>query len=94
MKAIVSVTFDHQLAVHDVKVIYARERYFIVMPSKKNPDGTFRDIVHPINAAFRAELENAVLDVYFKEKDNIEPEDAKREAPVPEDAAEPSLAGV
>ena len=94
MKAIVSVTFDQQLAVHDVKVIYARERYFIVMPSKKNPDGTFRDIVHPINAAFRAELENAVLDVYFKEKDNIEPEDAKHEAPDPEDAAEPSLAGV
>ena len=56
MKAIVSVTFDHQLAVHDVKVIYARERHFIVMPSKKNPDGTYRDIVHPINSAFRAEL--------------------------------------
>ena len=34
------------------------------MPSRKNPDGTFRDIVHPINAAFRAELENAVIDAY------------------------------
>ena len=37
MKAIVSVTFDGQLAVHDIKVIYARDRYFIVMPSRKNP---------------------------------------------------------
>ena len=37
MKAIVSVTFDGQLAVHDVKVIYAREKYFIVMPSRKTP---------------------------------------------------------
>lgn len=64
MKAIVSVTFDDALAVHDIKVIYARERYFIVMPSRKNPDGTYRDIVHPINAAFRAELENAVIDAY------------------------------
>jgi stage V sporulation protein G len=35
------------------------------MPSRKNPDGTYRDIVHPINAAFRAELENAVIDAYF-----------------------------
>ncbi len=64
MKAIVSVTFDDALAVHDIKVIYARERYFIVMPSRKNPDGTYRDIVHPINANFRMQLENAVIDAY------------------------------
>ncbi len=64
MKAVVSVTFDEALAVHDIKVIYARERYFIVMPSRKNPDGTYRDIVHPINSAFRTELENAVIDAY------------------------------
>ncbi|MCQ2385660.1 MAG: septation regulator SpoVG [Clostridia bacterium] len=64
MKAIVSVTFDDALAVHDIKIIYARERYFIVMPSRKNPDGTYRDIVHPINASFRAQLENAVIDAY------------------------------
>ena len=64
MKAIASVTFDGQLAVHDIKVIYAKEKYFIVMPSRKNPDGTFRDIVHPINSEFRAELENAVIEAY------------------------------
>ena len=64
MKAIVSVTFDDALAVHDIKVIYAREKYFIVMPSKKNIDGTYRDIAHPINAQFRSELENAVIDAY------------------------------
>lgn len=64
MKAIVSVTLDDALAIHDIKVIYARERFFIVMPSRKNPDGTYRDIVHPINAAFRAALENAVIDAY------------------------------
>ena len=64
MKAIASVTFDNCLAVHDVKVIYARERFFIVMPSRKNPDGSYRDIVHPINSDFRAELEEAVIDAY------------------------------
>lgn len=69
MKAIVSVTFDGQLALHDIKVIYAREKLFIVMPSRKNPDGTYRDIVHPINAEFRAELETAVLDAYQKALD-------------------------
>ena len=41
MKAVASVTFDNELALHDVKVIYAREKYFVVMPSRKNPDGTY-----------------------------------------------------
>ena len=67
MKAIVSITFNHQLAVHDIKVIYAREKYFIVMPSRKNPDETYRDIAHPINAQFRTELEEAVIVAYQKE---------------------------
>ena len=64
MKAIVSVTFDDCLAVHDIKVIYARDRYFIVMPSRKNPDGSYRDIVHPINSNLREQLEEAVIDAY------------------------------
>ena len=64
MKAVVSVTIDDCLAIHDIKVIYARERYFIVMPSRKNPDGTYRDIVHPINSDFRVALEEAVIDAY------------------------------
>ena len=64
MKAVASVTFDSQLAVHDIKVINARDRFFIVMPSRKNPDDTYRDIVHPINAQFRATLEEAVIRAY------------------------------
>lgn len=67
MKAIVSVTFDGQLAVHDIKVIHARDKFFIVMPSRKNPDETYRDIVHPINAQFRSTLENAVIAAYHAE---------------------------
>ena len=67
MKAIVSVTFDGQLALHDIKVINVRDKHFIVMPSRKNPDGTYRDIVHPINAEFRAELEESVLRAYDEE---------------------------
>lgn len=72
MKAIVSVTFDGQLAVHDIKVINARDKSFVVMPSRKNPDGTYRDIVHPINAAFRAELEQAVHEAYINAKAEAE----------------------
>ena len=74
MKAIVSVTFDDQLALHDVKVISVRDKNFIVMPSRKNPDCTYRDIVHPINATFRGALEKAVLDAYEAEVARVEAE--------------------
>ena len=82
MKAIVSVTFDGQLAVHDIKVIHARDKFFIVMPSRKNPDDTYRDIVHPINTPFRATLESAVISAYEAALEEAEflPEDAPHPA--------------
>ncbi len=74
MKAIVSVTFDGELALHDVKVINTKDKFFIVMPSRKNPDNTYRDIVHPITADFRHKLEEKVLDAYFAELSRLEDE--------------------
>ena len=82
MKAIVSVTFDGQLAVHDIKVINARDKFFIVMPSRKNPDESYRDIVHPINAQFRGMLENAVIEAY--QAALLEAENAPLDAELPE----------
>ncbi len=79
MKAIASVTFDGQLVVHDIKVIYARDKYFIVMPSRKNQDDTYRDIVHPINSEFRAILENAVKGAYDEALANAESESVEEE---------------
>ena len=76
MKAIASVTFDRQLVVHDIKIIYAKEKYFIVMPSRKNPDDTYRDIVHPINSEFRTLLEEAVKSAYESELEALEAETA------------------
>lgn len=76
MKAIASVTFDAQLAVHDIKVINARDKFFIVMPSRKNPDDTYRDIAHPINAQFRAALESAVISAYEEALANADAFDA------------------
>ncbi len=66
LRAIASVTFDAELAVHDIKVISAGERLFLVMPGKKKPDGTYRDMAHPINSLFRNTLENAVIEEYLR----------------------------
>ncbi len=83
MKAVVSVTFDGQLAVHDIKVINAKDKFFIVMPSRKNADDTYRDIVHPINSEFRAMLEQSVIDAYRAELEASKTVDAL-ETSVPE----------
>ena len=76
MKAIVSVTFDNEFVVHDIKVIEGQNGLFIAMPSRKTPDGEFKDIAHPINTQTRERIQNAILDEYQKVK-NEEPETAE-----------------
>ena len=66
MKAVVSVTFDGQLAVHDIKIIEGSERLFVAMPSRKDDNGVFRDIVHPITMEGRGTLEGLILEEYQK----------------------------
>lgn len=70
MKAVVSVTFDDEFVVHDIKVIEGQNGLFIAMPSRKSPDGEFRDIAHPINAEMRARLQDAIINEYNKAKDD------------------------
>ncbi len=71
MKAIVSVTFDDAFAVHDIKVIESQDRLFTAMPSRRTPEGVFKDIAHPINSETRAELERKILDKYAEIQDDI-----------------------
>ena len=69
MKAVVSVTFDNEFVVHDIKVIEGQEGLFIAMPSRKTPDGEFKDIAHPINSSTRERIQSAILEEYEKVKD-------------------------
>ena len=64
MKAVVSVTFENMFVVHDIKVIEAGDKLFVAMPSRRTPEGEFKDIAHPINAATREKLQAAVLEKY------------------------------
>lgn len=74
MKAVVSVTFDNEFVVHDIKVIEGQEGLFIAMPSRKTPDGEFKDIAHPINSTTRERLQTAILEGYEKAKNESEAE--------------------
>jgi len=64
MKAVVSVTFDNEFVIHDIKIIESQNGLFIAMPSRKTPDGEFKDIAHPINSGAREKLQNAILEKY------------------------------
>lgn len=66
MKAIVSVTFDEEFVVHDIKIIEGQNGLFIAMPSRKMTDGEFRDIAHPINSETRTKIQQAVFAEYEK----------------------------
>ena len=66
MKAVVSVTFDNQFVVHDIKVIDGQNGTFIAMPSRRTPDGEFKDIAHPINSETREMIQKAILEEYEK----------------------------
>jgi stage V sporulation protein G len=68
MKAIVSVTFDNEFVVHDIKVIEGQNGLFIAMPSRKTPDGEFKDIAHPINTDTREKIQQAILEAYNQAK--------------------------
>ena len=64
LRALVSITVDHDLAVHDIKIIEGPERLFVAMPSRRDENGVFRDISHPITASARQKLEENVLLCY------------------------------
>ncbi len=72
MKAIVSVTFDDEFVVHDIKIIDGQNGLFIAMPSRKMADGEFRDIAHPINSETRNKIQEAVFEEYEKELENMQ----------------------
>ncbi len=74
MKAIVSVTLDDAFVIHDIKVIEGQEKLFIAMPSRKTPDGEFKDIAHPIKTEVRELLEEKILEKYQESLDTAEEE--------------------
>lgn len=76
MKALVSITLDEAFVIHDLRVIEGNSGLFVAMPSKRTPDGEFRDIAHPINSDMRQEIQDAVMKVYdeIDEVDEVVPD--------------------
>lgn len=89
MKAVVSITFDDEFVVHDIKIIEGQNGLFIAMPSRKMGEGDFRDIAHPLVSETRNKIKDAIFEEYDKilaEKSAMESAsaDTSEEAPTPE----------
>ena len=74
MKAVASVTFDNSFVVHDIKVIAGQDKLFTAMPSRRTPEGEYKDIAHPINSSMRTMLESQILAKYQEELNQIDNE--------------------
>ncbi len=71
LKAVASITIDNCFVVHDVKILEGTDDFFIAMPSKKTPDGEYKDIVHPLNTETREMLKKIVLEEFEKVKSQV-----------------------
>ena len=67
LKAFVSVTFDNCFVVRNMKIIQGNKGVILCMPSRKLPNGTHKDIIHPITQEFRKYLEDRVMKTYEEE---------------------------
>ena len=88
MKALVSVTFEESFVIHDLRVIDGNNGLFVAMPSKRTPDGEFRDIAHPINSEMRQHVQEEVMRVYEETADAPEESEDKKAEQTDNDAAE------
>lgn len=67
LKGFANVTFDDAFVIRGMKIIQGNNGYFVSMPSRKRPDGTYQDIAHPVNKDMRQLIEQKVLEAYESE---------------------------
>ena len=64
LRAVVSLTIDNAIAVHDIRLVQGDDRMFVAMPSRRDDEGKFRDIIHPIHPEVRNEIEERIIAAY------------------------------
>lgn len=61
---IAAITIDNCFVVHELRIIEGKNGLFVAMPSRKMPNGDYKDVAHPINSETRTMIEKAVIDTY------------------------------
>lgn len=66
LKAVASITIDNAFAIHELRILDGREGIYVAMPSREVPDGSYKDIAHPISAEARTQVEKVIIEAYEK----------------------------
>ena len=66
MKGIASVLIDDCFVIRDIRIIEGNDGLFIAFPSRKNNEGLYVDVAHPINSETRKMFEDAVFAEFNK----------------------------
>ncbi len=66
LRAFATIVFENCFIIRDLKVIEGERGYFVSMPSRRRKDGTFKDIVHPLNAETRQRVEEHIIKEYHR----------------------------
>jgi len=70
LRALVTIVFDDCFVVRNIKVIEGRDaKLFVAMPSRRQADGTYVDIAHPITRDFRRQMESTILNAFMEERE-------------------------
>ncbi|MGM0508388.1 MAG: septation regulator SpoVG [Fusobacteriota bacterium] len=72
LKAFADITFDNIFVIHGLKVIDGDNGMFVAMPSRRMPNGEFKDIAHPIKTEMRNSINETVIKEYEKALDEKE----------------------
>lgn len=68
LKAVASIVIEDSFVIHDIKILEGNQGYFVAMPSRKTPDGQYKDVAHPLNTPTREELSRVILAEFEKAK--------------------------
>ena len=66
VKALISIILNNEIAIHEIKIVQGNEKLFVAMPNRKDENGVYRDIIHPINVEMRKDMEKQILDEYHR----------------------------
>ena len=71
VRAIASITIDDAFAVHDLRVVEGEKGLFVSMPSRRRVSGDYYDVAHPVTAEARQQLQQAVLEAYARQVQEV-----------------------
>ncbi len=66
MKGTATVVIDECFRIRDIRIIEKDGKLILAMPSRKNPEGKYHDIAHPLNQETRSMFEEAIFEEYNK----------------------------